>query len=95
MRLVLVLVCIGAVTSLLYVVLSAWLVHRARRDGPWRADTLARPDGTFEVVVARNGQHPRTVRELPADLDPIELASELRLAGDEAQLLAEELNRAR
>lgn len=94
MRLVVVLVSIAAVTSLLYVVLSAWLARRARRGGPWRADTVARPDGTLAVVVVRNGQHARSVRELPAELDPVELQSELRLAGDEAQAIADELNRA-
>jgi hypothetical protein len=45
-------------------------------------------------VVARHGQHPRTVRELPADMDPIDLASDLRLAREEAEALAGELNRA-
>ena len=93
MRLVVVLVCIAAVAALVYVLLTAWLAARARRGGPWRVDTIARPDGSLEVVLIRAGQHAHTVRELPSDLDPVELACELRLAREDAQLQADELNR--
>jgi hypothetical protein len=41
-RLVVTLVCIGAATALVYVVLTAWLAARARRGGPWRVDTITR-----------------------------------------------------
>jgi hypothetical protein len=92
-RLVVVLVCIGGVTTLVYVLLTAWLAARARRDGPWRVDTIARPDGSLEVVLTRDGRPARTVRELPGDMDAIELASELRLAREDARLQADELNR--
>ena len=94
MRLVVVLVCIAAVTALLYVLLTAWLAARARRGGPWRVDTIARPDGWLEVVLARDGQHPVTVRQLPAgDMTAVDLAAELRVAREDAQLQADELNR--
>ncbi len=93
MRLVVTLVCIGAVTMLVYVVLTAWLAARARRDGPWRVDTITRPDGSLAVVLKRDGTpHTRTVRELAADMDPLELAGELRLAREDARLQADELN---
>jgi len=46
------------------------------------------------VVLARDGApHARTVRELPAGMDPIDLAAELRLAREEGELQADELNR--
>ena len=93
MRLVVVLVCIVAVMALVYVLLTAWLAARARRDGPWRVDTIARPDGSLEVVLARDGRHPLTVCELPGDMDALERAAELRLAREDAQLQADELNR--
>ena len=93
MRLVVVLVCIAGVTALVYVLLTAWLAARARRDGPWRVDTIARPDGCLEVVLARDGRQALTVRELPGDMDAFELAAELRLAREDAQLQADELNR--
>ena len=87
------LVFVIAVASLLYLGLQALLVDRARRPGTWREQTITRDDGTLVVLVQRAGEHPRTVRELPADLDPTDLAVELRLARDEARLLADELNR--
>ena len=93
MRLVVVLVCILAVAALVYVLLTAWLAARARRDGPWRVDTIARPDGGLTVILTRDGQPAHTVRELPSDLDSVELAGELRLAREDAQLQADELNR--
>jgi len=88
-----VLVCIAGASALAYVLLMAWLAARARRGGPWRVDTLTRPDGSLRVVLARDGApHARTVRELPAGMDPLELAGELRLAREDAQLQADELN---
>ena len=94
MRLVVTLVCLGAVAMLVYVVLTAWLTARSRRGGPWRVDTITRPDGSLSVVLARDGApHRRTVCELPAGMDPVELSGELRLAREDAQLQADELNR--
>lgn len=90
----LIVVLVIAIASLLYLGLQAFLVDRARRPSPWRVQTLTREDGTLAVVVLRGHDDPaRTVRELPADLDSMDLAVELRLARDEAQLLADELNR--
>lgn len=95
MRLVVVLVCIGALAWLIYAVLSAWIAQRLERDGPWRVDTVARPDGTLVVVVVRAGsEQTRTVCELPAGMEAVEFASELRLAREDAQMQADELNRA-
>jgi hypothetical protein len=54
---------------------------------------VARPDGGLRVVLTRDGQLAHTVRELPAGLDSVELAGELRLAREDAQLEADELNR--
>ena len=74
--------------------LSAWLASRARRQGPWRVDTVTRPCGALAVVLRRDDcDNERTVRGLPAGMDGVELASELRLALEEARLQAEELNR--
>jgi hypothetical protein len=45
-------------------------------------------------VLVRDGEpRVRTIRELPGDMDAIELAAELRLAREDAQLQADELNR--
>lgn len=77
--------------------LAAWLVLSAlsgpRAAAPaWRVVTRTRPDGTLVVAVAgEDGE--RVVRELPPALEGAELTSELRLARDEAQLQADELNR--
>jgi len=92
-KLLLIVVLVVALASLLYLGLQAFLLDRARSPGPWRVRTITRDDGALVVMVVRGHESSRTVRELPADLDPIELASELRLARDEAQMLAEELNR--
>ena len=86
-------VLVIAIASLLYLGLQAFLADRARRPPPWRVQTITRGDGALAVVVLRGrDEHARTVRELPADLDPMDLAVELRRARDEAQLLADELN---
>lgn len=59
-----------------------------------RAETLARADGSLAVVLVRDDDpHVRTVRELARDLGSIELAAELRLAREDAQLQVDELNR--
>jgi hypothetical protein len=93
-RLVVVLVSVAAVATIVYVLLTAWLAARARRGGPWRAETVARADGSLAVVLVRDDDpHVRTVRELPRDLESIELAAELRLAREDAELQADELNR--
>ena len=94
MRLILVLAFVVAIAGLLYVLLSAWLAARTRRDGPWRVHADTRADGAVRVVVLRDGTHgERVVQKLPPGIDPIELASKLRLAREDARLLADELNR--
>ena len=94
MKVLLIVVLVIAIASLLYLGLQAYLVDRARRPSPWRVQTVTREDGTIAVLVLRGrDDHARTVRELPADLDSMDLAVELRLARDEAQLIADELNR--
>jgi hypothetical protein len=93
MRLVVALACVLAVASLLYVALTAWLGERAKRPGRWRVETMTRPGGALAVVLVRSGsEQARTVRELPPDMDSIELASELRLAREDAKMQAAELN---
>lgn len=93
MRLVVALACVLAVATLLYAALTAWLGESARRHGRWRVETVTRPGGALAVLLVRTGsEHARTVRELPPDMDSIELASELRLAREEAELQAAELN---
>ncbi len=94
MRAVVALVCVIAVAVLLYVLLSAWLASRARRQGPWHVDTVTRPCGALAIVLRRDdSDNERTVRGLPAGMDTVELASELRLALEDARAQAEELNR--
>jgi hypothetical protein len=94
MRILVALVCVVAVAGLLHLLLSAWLAGRARRQGPWRVDTVTRPGGTLAVVLRRDdSEHERTVRALPAGMDAVELASELRLALEDARMQAQELNR--
>lgn len=93
MRFVVALACVLAVATLLYVALTAWLGERAKRRGRWRVETVTRPGGALAVVLVRSGsEQARTVRELPPDMDSIEFVSELRLAREEAELQAAELN---
>jgi len=92
-RLVVALACVLSVATLVYVALTAWLGERANSRGRWRVETVTRPGGAVAVVLVRSGsEHARTVRELPPDMDSIELASELRLAREDAELQAAELN---
>ena len=55
--------------------------------------TRTKEDGTLVVAVGSQGGGERVVRELPPALEGAELTSELRLAREEAQLQADELNR--
>ncbi len=93
MRLLVVLVCVLAVAGLLYVLLIAWQVDRGQSRDRWRVETVAKPDGALAVLVVRVGsEHARTIRELPPGINWIELASELRLAREDAEMQAAELN---
>lgn len=68
---------------------------RTARDAAtrWRVDTHTRADGTLVVALRRGGGPERIVRELPPGMDPLELASELQLAREDAALAVDELNR--
>ena len=59
----------------------------------WRVDTHTRDDGTLVVSLRRGSEHERVMRELPPGMDPVELASELQLAREDAALAVDELNR--
>ena len=61
----------------------------------WRVDTHTRDDGTLVVSLRRGHEAERVVRELPPGMDPVELASELQLAREDAELAVQELNRSR
>jgi hypothetical protein len=76
----------------------AWLAGTAlqRRQAAarrWRVDTRTRADGTIVVALRRDPGDERVVRELPPDLDATELAAELQLAREDAELALRELNR--
>lgn len=81
------------------VALALWLVltsvsRRREVAAPpaWQVITRTRDDGTY--VVAVHGElGERIVRELPPALEGPELTAELRLAREEAQAQADELNR--
>jgi hypothetical protein len=92
MRVLLLLVVLALLALAIYLVLQT--LSRARDERrPWRVQTRTRADGTLVVSVQRGEEPERVVRELPPALDGPELASELRLAREDAALQAEELNR--
>lgn len=76
--------------------LAAFLLQRAvRRPKRWLVESIARADGTIAVILRRRGcDHVRVVRELEPGIDTFDIASDLRLAREDAQLQADELNRA-
>jgi hypothetical protein len=83
-----------ALSGLLYLLLSSIAAARERRRGDWRVETVPRPDGSLAVLLVQTrSAHARVIREVPADLDSLDTASELRLGREEAQLQADELNR--
>lgn len=68
----------------------------AMRHAPtWSTDTAQRPDGTTLVLVRRAGEEPRTVRELPAGMDPVDYRLELEDALAEADAQVRVLERGR
>ena len=83
-----ILVVLALVALALYVLLGRRPVQPA-----WRVATRTKEDGTLVVAVASRDGGERVVRELPPALEGAELTSELRLAREEAQLQADELNR--
>jgi hypothetical protein len=88
------LVILAAIVA--FVVVFARAAMATRRGEPrraWRVDTRTRPDGTLVVALRRDPDDERVVRELPPGLDATELAAELQLAREDAELALRELNR--
>lgn len=74
--------------------LAAYVLLRGQTAEPeWSVRRRTREDGTLVVSVASRHGDERIVRELPPALEGAELASDLRLAREEAQMQADELNR--
>jgi hypothetical protein len=85
---------------LVLVLLSAWIVgfvlilrNLRRRRPRWRVGVHSRKDGTMLVQLERAGERPVTFRELPPAMDSIDFAASLRIAVEEAETQAAELNR--
>ena len=98
MRAVVELIVVLFVVGLAATAIAAAMARsRAARDAGhrWRVDTHTRNDGTLVVSLRRGREAERVVRELPPGMDPIELASELQLAREDAELAVQELNRSR
>jgi len=74
--------------------LAAYVLLRGRTAEPeWSVQRRTRDDGTLVIAVASRRGDERVARELPPTLEGAELVSELRLACEEAQMQADELNR--
>ena len=91
-------ILIEVLVLLVVAALVAWIVlsRSARRQvgaARWRVVTRTADDGTLRVAVESPEGGRRVVRELPPALEGPELTAELRLAREEAQLQADELNR--
>ena len=85
---------------LVLALLTAWVVgivlilRTLRRRRPrWRVCVHSRDDGTMLVQLERQGERPVTLRELPPAMDSVDFASSLRVAVEEAEAQADELNR--
>jgi hypothetical protein len=85
---------------LVLVLLTAWIVgfvlilrNLRRRKPRWRVGVHSRKDGTMLVQLERAGERPVTFRELPPAMDSIDFAANLRVAVEEAETQAAELNR--
>lgn len=85
---------------LVLALLTAWIVgfvlilrNLRRRKPRWRVGVHSRRDGTMLVQLERPGERPVTFRELPPAMDSIDFAASLRLAVEEAEAQAAELNR--
>lgn len=87
------LVVLGAAVAIVVAIVAVARQDRATRARRWSAETWTRADGTLVVGVRRTGGDERVVRELPPGGDDADTAAELRLARQDAQLLADELNR--
>jgi hypothetical protein len=85
---------------LVLALLTAWIggffliIRNIRRRRPrWQVGVHSRKDGTMLVQLERAGERPVTFRELPPAMDSIDFAANLRLAVEEAEAQADELNR--
>ena len=85
---------------LVLVLLTAWvaglllILRRIRLGKPrWRVGVHSRRDGTTLVQLERRGERPVTLAELPPAMDSIDFAASLRVAIEEAEAQAAELNR--
>ena len=85
---------------LVLALLTAWIggflliMRNLRRRKPrWRVGVHSRKDGTMLVQLERAGERPVTFRELPPAMDQIDFAANLRVAVEEAETQAAELNR--
>jgi hypothetical protein len=88
------LVILAAIVAFVVVFARAAMATRRREPARrWRVDTRTRPDGTLVVALRRDPGDERVVRELPPGLDAAELAAELQLAREDAELALRELNR--
>ncbi|MBI5106146.1 MAG: hypothetical protein HZB46_14395, partial [Solirubrobacterales bacterium] len=75
-----------AAAGLVWAIVRTIAAGRREQGVRWRVDTRTRPDGTLVVAVRRGATDERIVRELPPGMDPAELAAELRLAREDAEL---------
>jgi hypothetical protein len=85
---------------LVLVLLTAWVVgfflilrNLRRRRPRWRVGVHSREDGTMLVQLERAGERAVTFRELPPAMDSVDFAADLRLAVEQAEAQAAELNR--
>jgi hypothetical protein len=85
---------------LVLALLTAWIggflliMRNLRRRKPrWRVGVHSRKDGTMLVQLERPGERAVTFRELPPAMDQIDFAANLRVAVEEAETQAAELNR--
>ena len=85
---------------LVLLLLTAWvggfllILRRVRVRKPrWRVGVHTREDGTMVVQLERTGEVPVTFRELPPAMDSIDFAANLRVAVEDAEAQAAELNR--
>jgi hypothetical protein len=85
---------------LVLVILTAWvggfvlILRNLRGRRPrWRVGVHSREDGTMLVQLERAGERSVTFRELPPAMDSIDFAATLRVAVEEAEAQAAELNR--
>jgi hypothetical protein len=85
---------------LVLVLLTAWvagfvlILRRIRLRQPrWTVGVHSRGDGSTLVQLERRGERPVTLRELPPAMDSVDFAASLRIAMEDAEAQAAELNR--